>query len=195
MDLVLASTSRYRRELLARLGIPFRCLAPQVDEEAFKTHGAAPRQVAERLAQEKALRVAAREPGATVIGGDQIVALGTAEAGSILGKPGSREAAARQLAALTGKSHELVTAIAIAHEGRLLTHIDVAVLEMRSLDEAAIDRYLDADEPYDCAGAYKLEARGITLFSRIASADHSAITGLPLIALTTMLRELGFSIP
>ena len=100
-----------------------------------------------------------------------------------------------QLAALAGKSHELVTAIAVAHEGRLLTHTDVAVLEMRALDEAAIGRYLDADEPYDCAGAYKLEARGITLFSRIAAADHSAITGLPLIALTTMLRELGFVVP
>lgn len=195
MDLVLASTSPYRRELLARLGIPFRCLAPEVDEDAFKAQGASPRQVAERLAREKALRVASREPGATVIGGDQVVALGTAEAGRILGKPGSREAAAVQLATLAGKSHELVTAIVVAHEDRLLAHTDVAVLEMRPLDEAAIGRYLDADEPYDCAGAYKLEARGITLFSRIAAADHSAITGLPLIALTSMLRELGCVLP
>jgi septum formation protein len=191
MDLVLASTSRYRRELLARLGIPFRCLAPDVDEDAFKIPGVSPRAVAERLAHEKASRVAETAPGATVIGGDQLVALD----GRILGKPGSREAAEAQLRALAGRAHELVTAIVVAHEGRILAHTDVAVLEMRPLDEAAIGRYLDADAPYDCAGAYKLEARGITLFSRISAADHSAITGLPLIALTALLGELGFVIP
>jgi septum formation protein len=191
MDLVLASTSRYRRELLGRLGVPFRWRAPGVDEEAFKRGGTPPRELAAELALAKATRVADEEPGATVIAGDQVVAL----RGQMLGKPGSREGAIEQLLQMAGETHELYTAMAVAHEGRVYPHMDVATLRMRALSRGEIERYVDADEPFDCAGAYKLEARGIVLFERIVTEDHAAITGLPLIALTSILRGIGVTLP
>src|SRR4051794_13101321 len=107
MDLILASTSRYRRELLARLGMPFRCRAPGVDEEKAKAEGWSPRELCERLALAKATRVAGEEPGATVIGSDQLVAF----KGRVIGKPGSREGAIEQLMELSGEAHELITAV------------------------------------------------------------------------------------
>lgn len=191
MDLVLASTSRYRRELLARLGVPFRWRAPGVDEEALKGEGIPPREVAEQLALAKAVRVAEEEPGATVIGGDQVVAL----RGEILGKPGSRERAIEQLLGMAGEAHTLITAMAVIHEGKIYPHTDVATMRMRALSRAEIERYVDADAPLDCAGSYKLEARGVVLFERIVAEDHSAISGLPLIALTSILRGLGATVP
>jgi septum formation protein len=191
LDLVLASTSPYRRALLERLGVPFRCVAPSVDEDALKDPGLAPRDLARHLARAKAASVAAGAPGAVVIGSDQLVALD----GRIHGKPGSVEAAVAQLLALAGRPHELVTALAVTHEGRWWEHTDVTTLWMRPITRAEAERYVAADRPTDCAGSYKLEERGITLFERIESNDHTAITGLPLIALTTMLRALGFAIP
>jgi septum formation protein len=192
MDLVLASTSRYRRVLLARLGVPFRWRAPGVDEEAYKERGASgPVEVAEQLALAKATSVAQAEPGATVIGGDQVVALH----GQILGKPGSRERAIEQLLQMAGQEHTLITAMVVVHEGKAQPHTDVATLRMRALSRAEIARYVDADEPFDCAGSYKLEARGVVLFERIVAEDHSAITGLPLIALTSILRGIGLAVP
>ncbi|MGE5757116.1 MAG: Maf family protein [Planctomycetaceae bacterium] len=190
-DLVLGSTSRYRRALLERLGVPFRCRAPRVDEEALKTGNLDPRSLAERLATAKAESLIVDEPDATVIGSDQLVAL----AGRVFGKPGGAEGAVDQLAALAGRSHDLITALAVWHEGRTILHTDVTTLHMRPLTRAEIARYVAADRPLDCAGAYKLEERGIALFERIDTADHTAIIGLPLIALTTILRALGFAIP
>ena len=189
--LVLASTSQYRRELLERLGLPFRCLAPRVDEELWKADANEPRVLAEDLARAKALSLCDSEPDATLIGCDQLV---TCE-GRIFGKPASVERAVEQLSALAGRSHELITALAVWHGGRVFGHTDVTTLRMRSLDRAEIERYVAADRPIDCAGSYRLEARGITLFESIDSEDHSAITGLPLIALTTILRQIGFVIP
>ncbi|HMB06764.1 MAG TPA: nucleoside triphosphate pyrophosphatase [Isosphaeraceae bacterium] len=190
-DLVLGSTSRYRRALLERLGVPFRCRAPRIDEEALKTGNLDPRSLAERLATAKAESLIVDEPDATVIGSDQLVAL----AGRVFGKPGGAEGAVDQLAALAGRSHDLITALAVWHEGRTILHTDVTTLHMRPLTRAEIARYVAADRPLDCAGAYKLEERGIALFERIDTADHTAIIGLPLIALTTILRALGFAIP
>jgi septum formation protein len=186
-DLVLASTSRYRRELLARLGLPFRALAPACDEEALKVPGMAPEALAVRLARAKAESLRAAVPGAVIVGSVQIAA--------ILGKPGTPERAEDQLARLAGRTHVLVTAVAVVHPGGLVEHLDVTRLTMRPLSRDQIARYVAADAPVDCAGAYKLEARGIALFSRIESEDHSAVTGLPLIALTTILASLGFPIP
>jgi septum formation protein len=191
MDLVLASTSPYRRALLERLGVPFRCLAPAVDEADFKRLGLGPRALAERLAAAKSDSLAAACPESTLIGCDQLAAVD----GRILGKPGDDAAAIEQLALLAGRAHELITALAVRHRGHLRTHTDVTVMHMRPLRRDEIARYVAADRPADCAGGYKLEARGIALFERIESADHSAITGLPLIALTTILRDLGFAIP
>ncbi len=193
MDLILASTSPYRRALVERLGIPFRCVAPPIDEEVLKTSlgQSNPRELAERLALAKAAAVADREPDAVVIGGDQLVALDD----SILGKPGTTEQAIAQLRRMSGRSHELITALAVLHQGRAYAHTNVTRLFLRTLTLEEIRRYVEADRPLDCSGSYKLEARGITLFERIESDDHSAIVGIPLIALTTILRTIGFSIP
>jgi septum formation protein len=193
MDLILASTSPYRRALLERLGVPFRCVAPPVDERVLEAEltGASPRELAERLARAKAAGVAEREPHAVVIGGDQLVAFD----GSILGKPGSIDRAVAQLVAMSGRPHQLITALVVLHKGDVYAHTDVTTLLLRPLTPEEILRYVEADRPLDCAGSYKLEARGITLFERIASDDHSAIVGMPLIALTTILRSIGFAIP
>ncbi len=191
MELVLASTSPYRRALLERLGVPFGCRAPAVDEEALKASlgPLPPEALAETLAAEKARSLAG--PGLVVIGGDQLVAF----EGRVLGKPGTAERAVAQLLALSGRTHHLITALAVWHEGRIERHLDRAALTMRPLGRAEIERYVAADQPWDCAGAYKLEQRGIVLFERIDARDHSAITGLPLMALTSLLREVGFAIP
>lgn len=191
MELVLASTSAYRRALLGRLGVAFRCVAPPVDEESLKRPEDEPRALAGRLARAKATGVAAAEPGAVVVGSDQVVGID----GRVFGKPGDADSAVEQLAALAGRSHELITAVSVVHPWGAFDHTDVATLWMRPLTRAEIERYVAADRPFDCAGSYKLEERGIALFERIAAEDHTAITGLPLIALTTILRGLGFAIP
>jgi septum formation protein len=191
--LILASTSIYRRAQLERLGVPFRCRAPLCDESAIQrtTTDAEPRLLAEKLAQAKASSLSAEEPGATIIGCDQVVSFG----GRIYGKPGTAERAIAQLAAMSGKTHELITALVVVRGGETYRHTEMTRLRMRPLGRDAVERYVVNDQPMDCAGSYKLESRGIVLFDRIESDDHSAITGLPLIALVTILRELGFAIP
>jgi len=193
MDLILASTSPYRRAQIERLGVPFRSVAPDVDEEALKTRwgAVAPRELAERLAHAKAASVAERAPEAVVIGGDQLVAFD----GRILGKPGTIEGAIAQLRELSGRSHDLITALAVIRGFETYAHVDVATLNLRQLTPDSIARYVNADRPMDCAGSYKLESRGITLFESIDSDDHSAIVGMPLIALTSILRGIGLAIP
>jgi septum formation protein len=193
MKLILASTSPYRRSQVERLGVPFRSVAPPVDEDALKSEwgGIDPRELAERLARAKAESIARSEPDAAVIGGDQLVAFD----GSILGKPGTSERAVAQLFAMSGRSHDLITALAVIHGSHLYARTDVTRMTLRPLTLEEIRRYVEADRPLDCAGSYRLEARGIALFERIASEDHSAIVGVPMIALTTILREIGFAIP
>jgi len=190
-DLVLASTSVYRRALLERLGLPFRWRAPPCDEESFKGEERDPRSLAERLAEAKAASLVSVEPGATIIGSDQVVSF----QGRVFGKPATIARAVEQLCAMAGQTHELITALVVMQDGRLFRQTDVTTLRMRALSRPAIERYVTTDQPLDCAGAYKLEARGIVLFERIESDDHTAITGLPLIALVTILRELGYEFP
>jgi septum formation protein len=193
-DLLLASTSRYRRDLLARLGLPFHTAAPACDEEEVKRTlppGMAPADLAPALARAKAESLRGAWPAAAILGCDQVAAIG----GEVLGKPGTAERAGAQLARLAGREHVLVTAVALLHAGRIHEHADVTRLSMRPLTAAQIERYVAADAPLDCAGSYRLEARGITLFDRIDSADHTAIVGLPLIAVTSMLASLGFAVP
>jgi septum formation protein len=190
--LVLASTSRYRQELLRRLGVSFAAQAPLCDEEALKIKGEAPGAQAMRLAQEKAQSLRASAPGAFILGGDQVVALGEL----CLGKPHTAENAVSQLASMQGKQHRLLTAIAlVAPDGSVATHLDTHVLTMRALSRTALERYVARDRPLDCAGSYKIEAGGIALFERIEGDDFTAIMGLPLIALTSLLRARGFAIP
>jgi septum formation protein len=190
-DLVLASTSPYRRALLERLGVPFRCVAPRFDESSVSKAGIEPRELAETLARGKADSIAVLEPAATVIGCDQIVSF----EGGIYGKPASIEGAVAQLQAMAGRTHELITALVVIRGAWSVCHTDVTRMHMRALSRAEIERYVAQDRPLDCAGSYKLEERGIVLFEGIKTGDHTAITGLPLIALATVLRQLGFAIP
>lgn len=193
--LILASTSLYRRQLLERLGIPFRVVAPACDEESLKDPRLSPQKMAEFLAEAKTASIALQDPAAVVIGSDQLAAIEVDGAWTILGKPGTAARAVEQLALLSGRTHLLITALVVARGAERWRHTDLTRLTMRQLDRAALTRYVDADQPLDCAGAYKLECRGVTLFSTIDSADASAVTGLPLLALTRMLAELGFSVP
>ena len=190
-ELVLASTSVYRRAFLERLGVPFRWRAPLVDEECLKSDDTDPRTLAEFLAHAKAASLINSELDAAIIGCDQVVSL----QGHVLGKPGSVVRAVEQLTAMAGRTHELITAMAVIQGEQIFRHTDVTRLWMRSLSPAAIERYVTADQPLDCAGSYKLESRGIALFEKIESDDQTAITGLPLMALVTILRKLGYEIP
>ncbi|MBA3697839.1 MAG: septum formation protein Maf [Planctomycetes bacterium] len=193
--LILASTSRYRRALMERLGLPFTALAPACDEDALKDSRLAPQALAEFLAEAKATSIAQQQPDAVVIGSDQLAAVEVAGAWTILGKPGTAAKAVDQLALLSGRTHVLITAMVVARGTERWRHTDVTRLTMRRLDRAVLERYVAADQPLDCAGAYKLECRGITLFDTIDSQDASAITGLPLLALTRILAGLGYAIP
>lgn len=188
--LLLASTSRYRAELLARLGLPFEACAPGTDESAQP--GESPAGLALRLAVEKALAVANRHPGAWVIGSDQTAGLDE----RTLGKPGGHAAAREQLQAMSGRSLAFLTAVAVVTpDGRVLSELDTTTVRVRTLDTAEIERYLRADTPYDCAGSFKSEGLGITLFDAIESKDPTALVGLPLIATARLLRQSGFVLP
>lgn len=187
--LVLASTSPYRRALLERLGLPFECVAPGVDEDAYSA--GSPDELALTLARAKAAAVSAMCPGAVVIGGDQVVV----RDGDVLGKPGSAEAAVAQLRRLAGRAHELISAVAVVGAGRWWSHVDVTRLTMRPLDDGEIRRYVERERPYDCAGAYKIESLGVSLFDAVEGSDPTAIVGMPLMALARGLREFGFRVP
>jgi septum formation protein len=190
-DLVLASTSPYRRALLSRLGVPFRCVSPRFEESSVSIIGKNPREAAELLARGKAESIAATDTGATIIGCDQLVSF----EGRIMGKPGTLERAIEQLQAMAGRTHELITALVVIQGDQSFCHVDFTRLRMRPLTRPELERYVAHDQPVDCAGSYKLEERGIVLFEKIESQDHTAITGLPLIALVGFLRQLGFPVP
>jgi len=188
-ELILASTSRYRQELLARLRLPFRCEAPDVDETALP--GESPAALAERLALAKARAVAARHPQAVVIGSDQVADL----AGEALGKPGSHERAAAQLARMSGQALVFQTAVAVVAPSLAAIERAEVRVQMRSLSAAEIEAYLRADQPYDCAGSAKVESLGITLLESVESDDPTALIGLPLIRTCRLLRRAGLTLP
>lgn len=188
--LVLASTSPYRRELLARLRMPFEVRAPNVDESALP--GEVPRDTALRLAELKARAIAPSCAGALVIASDQVAALD----GKCLGKPGSHEKAVAQLEAMSGKCVTFHTALALlnAASGVLqLAEVSTAVY-FRRCGRGEIERYLLAERPYDCTGSAKIEGLGIALVERISSDDPSALVGLPLMQLVTMLKNEGVQV-
>jgi septum formation protein len=187
--LVLASTSRYRRELLERLGLAFETAAPGVDETARP--GETTDALARRLAQEKARAVAARFPQSVTIGSDQAADLD----GTTLGKPGSAERAFAQLRACSGREVVFHTAVCVAAAGRELEFADRTVVRFRTLADAEIARYLEREQPFDCAGSFKSEGLGAALFEAIHNQDPTALIGLPLIALARALREVGFTLP
>lgn len=184
-SLILASTSRYRQELLARLRLPFNAVAPEVDETPLP--GEAPAALAERLALAKARAVAAAHPEAVVIGSDQVADL----AGVALGKPGSHEAAQAQLRQMSGREVVFQTAVAVVARGLAAIERAEVRVRFRELSDAEIDTYLRADEPYDCAGSAKVESLGIALLEAVESDDPTALIGLPLIRTCRLLRRAG----
>ena len=188
--LVLASTSPYRRELLARLRLPFDVAAPGVDEAALA--GESARDTALRLAQAKASAVAPQFPRALVIGSDQVASLD----GEHLGKPGGHQRAVAQLKAMRGKTVLFHTALALLNSasGALQTAEVPTEVRFRDYSDAEIERYLEIERPYDCAGSAKIEGLGIVLVERVSGDDPSALIGLPLVRLSAMLRSEGVPI-
>ena len=185
-ELILASSSRYRRELLDRLGLAYRTMSPDVDETARE--GETPVELARRLARAKAQAVAVLNPGAVVIGSDQVCDL----QGSALGKPGTYERAFEQLSRMQGQKVVFHTALCVVHaDGTLEETVSDTVITMRALSAQAIEDYLRREEPYDCAGSAKIERLGIALMQSVSSDDPTSLIGLPLIRLTSMLARAG----
>lgn len=194
MPLILASTSASRRAMLDAAGVAHQPVAAHVDEEAAKqamhAQKVAPRDIADRLAELKALKVSAAHPGALVLGGDSVVALAD---GTTLDKPIDRDDAAAHLRLMSGARHDLISAAVIAENGRpVWRHVDVARMHVRPLSEAFIQAYLDQEWPAiaGCVGCYRVEGPGIQLFSRIEG-NHFTILGMPLLPLLDYLRVRG----
>ena len=188
--LILASTSRYRAALLGRLRLPFETVRPEVDETPAPAEP--PAGLALRLAEAKARAVSTRHPDAVVIGSDQVASC----EGRVLGKAGGRDAAIAQLQSMSGREVTFLTALAVAQgDGPADTLLDTTTVVFRPLDDDAIARYVDAEQPWDCAGSFKCEGLGISLFEEIRSVDPTALVGLPLIATARLLRARGYALP
>lgn len=186
--LILASTSPYRAELLAKLGLPFEAIAPQVDETVHSDESAM--QLVQRLAEQKA-RALQNEPDALVIGSDQVCVIN----GQIIGKPLDRETAIAQLSQQSGKTIRFYTGLAVVNTNTNECDVTVDTFDVtfRTLNQAQIERYVDLEQPYYCAGSFKSEGLGISLFSALEGKDPNTLVGLPLIDLVTMLDKHGLS--
>ncbi len=186
-ELILASTSAARQALMTSLGVPFRAVAPGVNEDVAE--GTPVRQAVAMLAERKARAVASLAPTALIIGSDQLVSLD----GAALGKPPDAARAFSQLKSLVGRTHEICTAVCIVGPGFHATEVDVARLTVHPLSDAEVQRYVETGEWQGCAGSYRIEARGQALFSRIEG-DRTAIQGLPMQRVTRLLREAHFDL-
>ena len=187
--LILASTSRYRHELLARLRLDFEVARPEVDESALA--GETPAVLARRLAQAKAAAIAAQSPQAWVIGSDQVADMD----GRALGKSGNRDAAIAQLQGMSARTVAFHTAVCVMRGATSFDALDTTLVHFRDLDRAEIERYVDVEQPFDCAGSFKSEGLGIALFEAIETQDPTALIGLPLIATARLLRQAGYALP
>jgi septum formation protein len=187
--LILASSSAYRKELLSRLQLPFEVAVPDIDESPAA--GETPSATALRLARQKAAAVAERHPGCLVIGSDQVATLDDEQ----IGKPGNHAAALAQLQKMRGREVVFHTALCLwdGRDNSAQVQDIQTIVQFRDLDDEELDAYLRIEQPYDCAGSAKNEALGIAILERIDSSDPTALTGLPLIALTGMLRQAGVS--
>jgi len=190
-ELILASTSPYRRSLLERLGLPFTALPPQTVEDTLP--GELPPDRALRLAIAKAQAIASRRTDAVIIGSDQVAAVGS----KILDKPGDADRCRAQLTAASGSSARFHTACAVIapQAGIRMVHIDTTTVFFRSLSGQEIERYVERERPFDCAGGFRAEGLGISLFESIESRDPTALIGLPLIWVACALRRAGFQLP
>jgi septum formation protein len=189
--LILASSSKYRKEMLQRLRMDFECISPSIDETPHEGESALENCI--RLAREKALAVARMHPSAVVIGSDQVADVD----GNAVSKPGSHENAKIQLRSMSGKIITFQTAVCVTQlsSGKSVEFCTPTEVEFRDLSEDEIERYLLAEQPYDCAGSAKSEGLGITLLNRIESRDPTALIGLPLIETAQALRQMGIILP
>lgn len=188
-ELILASSSRYRRELLDRLGLPYDAVNPDIDESPLE--GETPRQTAFRLAEMKARAVQAARPGAIVIGSDQVADLH----GEKLGKPHTRERSIAQLETMQGNTVHFYTALCVlAPDGTAFKEESVTTVKMRSLSRETIESYVDREQPFDCAGSAKIEKLGIALMESVTSDDPTSLIGLPLMKVTTLLGRAGLPV-
>jgi MAF protein len=190
LPIVLASTSPFRHELLSRLALPFETAAPDIDESRLPHEP--PLDMVRRLSEAKA-RACRTARNALVIGSDQVATVGE----DVLGKPGTHERAAAQLRHLSGRSVTFLTGLCLLNTATGEAQVEVIpfLVHFRTLDEEQIERYLRHDQPYNCAGSFKSEGLGITLFERMEGDDPTALVGLPLIRLTDMLTKAGVSLP
>lgn len=191
LPLVLASSSDYRRELLQRLKLPFICSSPEIDEQAHQ--GETPMQLVRRLAEEKARAVRDNFPQHLIIGSDQVAVLGD----EILGKPHDMQRATAQLQAASGRSVSFLTGLTLLNSQTGHCQVDCVsfTVHFRELDDQQIKRYLDAEQPFDCAGSFKSEGLGVSLFRNTEGSDATSLIGLPLIRLVDMLRNEDITIP
>ena len=189
MELILASSSPYRERLLTRLGIPFTCQAPGLDESQLASES--PEEMAQRLALAKARQISGLNPGAWVIGSDQVASL----AGVTMNKPVTHEKAVQQLKASSGNRVDFFTGIALVggHDNREWFHVEQFSVYFQELSDPDIQGYLSKEQPYDCAGSFKWEGLGIVLFERLCGNDPTSLEGLPLIALSRLLRNAGIN--
>ncbi len=189
--LLLASSSPYRRELLSRLRLPFDCRAPHIDETA--NPGESPEQLVRRLSREKAQALAETHPDHLIIGSDQVAVLDD----RIIGKPHTFERAREQLLSCSGRRLDFLTGLALLDSRSGVEQLDCLSFSVhfRELSEAQIDRYLSAEKPFDCAGSFKAEGLGISLFRATEGEDATSLIGLPLIRLVDMLNSAGIEIP
>ena len=187
--LILASSSPYRRALLERLGLPFEVVRPAASEDHLARE--MPRDRALRLSSAKAKAIATQRPDAVVIGSDQVAAVGS----RVLDKPGDADNCRAQLATLSGSTARFHTGCALIANGERLVHLDTTSVAFRSLTAEEIERYVERERPFDCAGGFKVEGLGISLFESLETRDPTALIGLPLIWLASALRSVGYSIP
>jgi len=191
--LVLGSTSPYRKQLLESLIIPFSCEKPKFDEDSAKNQNLVSRDLAVHLARKKAESLA--NPHQIILGADQLVQFQD----EVLGKPGNYDRAFQQLSRMQGHTHELITAVCLCVPQRSkienIEFVDVTRITLKPLKPEQIKRYLETDQPWDCAGSYKIEKHGLSLIAHIDTKDFTAIQGLPLLRLSEVLHNLGYEIP
>ena len=191
MNLILASESPYRKELLGRLNLPFTCSPAHIDEESIWQNDLSPKEVSIELAKMKAQKVFQMNPDGLVIGSDQVIALD----GKIFGKPGSIEKATQQLMALRGKTHQLITSVCLISKSNQIVFSNETNLKVKAdLTESEIRKYVKQDLPLNCAGSYKIEGMGIALFEKVETTDFTSIIGLPLIELSKQLKKFNVEV-
>lgn len=190
MEIILASTSPYRKEQLERLTKNFKSHAPDVDEDAYKKTISNPKELAKTLSKLKAQSVQKQFLSDFIIGGDQVLSID----GKILGKPKTVENAIKQLSMLSGRTHELITSTTYLSESYIETNTVIAKMKMRELTSSQIENYLQSESPLNCCGSYMLENQGIALFEEINCSDYTAIIGLPLMSTASILMKNGFPI-